>query len=346
MQQPFFVGMDLSEFWCNSEYDEKNYIEPYPVDETIASVEAQLGGYKLPASYIYLMRIQNGGRVKHGAFPTTTARGWAPDHTVVECLSGIGDSQRYSLLGEIGDEFRKSKWGYPDIGIYIGHTPSAGHQMIALDYRACGKHGEPAVVHVDQEHDYEIVHLADNFEQFILALVDPQIYEEDPEIEKQETIERLKTQNFSPILVKAFTKIESQFSDAPALLREMAVLITNQKGYFSLHNDPLSLQFNDYLFWLFSHIHAPTSFSAYLKGDPNKQRNYDNPAWELMIAFHLVDDIRFGFKTGGYAEVFIAEWWDSALSHGEIELRDGVFVPTEKLNKKILQKFKVFRERE
>ena len=38
--------------------------------------------------------------------------------------------------------------------------------MIFLDYRACGPQGEPAVVHVDQENDYKITHLADSFEEF------------------------------------------------------------------------------------------------------------------------------------------------------------------------------------
>lgn len=44
--------------------------------------------------------------------------------------------------------------------------------MIFLDYRDCGPQGEPKVVHVDQTYDFEITHLADSFEEFILGLVE------------------------------------------------------------------------------------------------------------------------------------------------------------------------------
>ena len=42
--------------------------------------------------------------------------------------------------------------------------------MIFLDYRECGPTGEPEVVRVDQECDYSITLLADNFGDFIKNL--------------------------------------------------------------------------------------------------------------------------------------------------------------------------------
>jgi hypothetical protein len=44
--------------------------------------------------------------------------------------------------------------------------------MIALDYRACGPQGRPRVVHVDQEADYAVTHLAATFEDFIAGLIE------------------------------------------------------------------------------------------------------------------------------------------------------------------------------
>lgn len=54
-----FEGMDLSEFWKDSDYALKEYVSAPPTDELIASVEEELG-YKLPASYISLMKQHNG----------------------------------------------------------------------------------------------------------------------------------------------------------------------------------------------------------------------------------------------------------------------------------------------
>lgn len=71
------------------------------------------------------------------------------------------------------------EWEYPAIGVTICDCPSAGHDMIFLDYRKCGPQGEPAVVHIDQESDYHITPLANTFEAFIRGLVNEGIVEVD-----------------------------------------------------------------------------------------------------------------------------------------------------------------------
>lgn len=61
----------------------------------------------------------------------------------------VGGSKDYSLCRDKGKEFWIEEWGYPPIGIYFADYPSAGHDMLCLDYRTCGRLGEPIVVDVD-----------------------------------------------------------------------------------------------------------------------------------------------------------------------------------------------------
>jgi hypothetical protein len=136
----------------------------------IAAAEKALG-YKLPASYIHLMKLQNGGISNRTEYFTETPTSWAPDSIAISGIFGLDASKRYSLLGELGSRFMIEEWGYPDIGISICDCPSAGHDMVFLDYRVCGASGEPEVVHIDQEGDYEITWLAVDFESFIRGLV-------------------------------------------------------------------------------------------------------------------------------------------------------------------------------
>lgn len=159
-----FEGIDLDNFWDDSEYALENYVSDPPTDALIREVEDELG-YRLPASYIYLMKRHNGGIPKRTFCPTGDD---FPD--MIEGIYGIGKEKPYSLLGEFGTAFWREEWEYPDIGIVIADTPSAGHDMIFLDYSQCGRDGEPRVVCVDQEWDYRVRVLADNFEKFISKL--------------------------------------------------------------------------------------------------------------------------------------------------------------------------------
>ena len=60
----------------------------------------------------------------------------------------------------MGQKLWLEEWEYPPIGVYLATDPSGGHALFALDYRECGKDGEPKVVLVEQESDFEIVELA------------------------------------------------------------------------------------------------------------------------------------------------------------------------------------------
>ena len=164
-----FEEFDLAGFWKDSDYARKQYVLPPPTDISIVAVERKLG-YKLPGSYIDLMRQQNGGLLAKTAFPTTEPTSWAEDHVAIHGIMGIGDSKTYSLCGDLGSRFMEYEWEYPKIGVYFGNCPSVGHDIICLDYRKCGRGGEPLVVHVDQESGYRITFLAETFERFIMGL--------------------------------------------------------------------------------------------------------------------------------------------------------------------------------
>lgn len=110
-------------------------------------------------------------------FPTDVPTSWAKDHVAITGIFGIGREKSYSLCGGLGSQFMIDDWGYPAIGVAICDCPSAGHDMIFLDYRECGSQGEPKIVHIDQECDYKITPLADNFEEFIRGLVNEDDFE-------------------------------------------------------------------------------------------------------------------------------------------------------------------------
>ena len=165
-----FKKFDLNNFWKKSVYAIKKYVGDKLTSQMVQTIEKEIG-YKLPAFYIALLKTQNGGIPRNTNYPITKPTSWAKDHVAINGIMGIDRRKPYSLLGNLGSEFMKSEWGYPDIGIYVCDCPSAGHDMIALDYRKCGENGEPEVVHVDQEFDYKITFLSSNFEDFVKGLV-------------------------------------------------------------------------------------------------------------------------------------------------------------------------------
>jgi hypothetical protein len=168
MSDPF-SDFDLSDFWKDSDYATQAYVGPLFSEQDIAAVEGELG-YKLPNSYVALMRNQNGGIPKRTNYRTSEPTSWADDHVAINGIYSIGRDKTHSLCGDCNSAYWIKEWGYPPIGVYFADCPSAGHDMLCLDYRECGPQGEPSVVHVDQEDNYKITYLAKDFETFILGL--------------------------------------------------------------------------------------------------------------------------------------------------------------------------------
>ena len=60
-----FENFDFTNFWDDNPYSLKEYVGSPPSDQLIAEIEQELG-YKLPASYIWLMKQHNGGAIPAG----------------------------------------------------------------------------------------------------------------------------------------------------------------------------------------------------------------------------------------------------------------------------------------
>jgi SMI1 / KNR4 family (SUKH-1) len=81
-----FDGFDFEGFWADLPYSLENDVEPPPSEELIASIEQELGGYRLPAAYVDLALRHNGGLVNRNCHPMKERTGWAEDHVAIEGL--------------------------------------------------------------------------------------------------------------------------------------------------------------------------------------------------------------------------------------------------------------------
>lgn len=320
--QPLFEGLDLSQFWDDSSYAESTYTMEAPGDALIASVEEELG-YKLPASYIALMKQRNGGIPQNTCFPTKIATSWAEDHIAISSIIGIGRDKDESLCGDMGSRFMIEDWGYPDIGIVICDCPSAGHDVVMLDYRHCGKDGEPEVIHVDQESEYEITFLAPDFETFIRGLVNEEEYDTSTE-DKANDLRKVAEGQFSALLEELCGKADAvDAKQLEAQIRAVCTRIVEEKGHFSFHADELSLLMYDVQFWLYTNAYPRPTREEYLDIYPK------------MIAFGGE------FSQGGYAPSWITDWLDKRMKEGWIKKDHGTLSLTDEARKEIITRLEL-----
>lgn len=296
MELEIFYDFDFSDFWDDSDYSLEEYVEESPNDELVYSVEQELG-YKLPSSYIKLMKLHNGGTPKNCCFPTTERTSWAENHCAITGIMGIGREKPNSLCGEFGSKFWIEEWGYPDIGIYICDCPSAGHDMIMLDYSKCGKDGEPEVIHIDQERDYKKTFLAKDFETFIRGLVSSDVYDTS-EQDLINTLETFKSGQFSDIMQEYFKKDASINFDK--VLRNLFTELTTEKGYFGLHGDKAS------------HLAYGIQFYLLSINKTIKTREDFAKEYPPMVALSNNE-----ITTGGYAYFFL-DWFDQKIKSKQI----------------------------
>ena len=160
--------LDLSSFWQDSDFARREYQDKTLTEETLAKVQAELG-YALPTAYVDLCCNRNGGAPRNTRHAVPTPTSWADDHVAIASIKGIGFG-KWSLCGGFGQRHLLTEWEYPPIGVYFGDCPSAGHDALCLDYRTLNADGEPCVVHVDQDYDFRVTHVAASFAEFLQGL--------------------------------------------------------------------------------------------------------------------------------------------------------------------------------
>src|SRR5262245_10801865 len=118
--------MDPTDFWADApdEWDGEvppwhEYVGPELTDELVQAAETTIG-YKLPASYLQLLRLQNGGLPRRRCFRVGRGQVEITGMYGVSGFYGIDNPERGSL-----PVIRE--WGYPDVGVVIAPTPSGGH---------------------------------------------------------------------------------------------------------------------------------------------------------------------------------------------------------------------------
>lgn len=187
--------MEFTNFWNNYSFAVDYYVGAPLTQAMVDQVESETG-YKLPASYINLLQSQNGGAPFKCNIRTKEPNSWSHNRVSIVGILGIDPDQSNSVIGQTGTAFMVEEWGYPQIGLYICDTPTAGHHIVMLDYRECGKQGEPKVVFVDQENDYKVTVIANDFASFLAALEPDEAFEEGDKV-IDEALAKLETLSYA-----------------------------------------------------------------------------------------------------------------------------------------------------
>ncbi|MFE4873447.1 SMI1/KNR4 family protein [Streptomyces sp. NPDC056682] len=148
-------------FWGDGDYG----VQQPLTDEMVREAERLLG-VTLPSALLDLLQVQNGGSVAadHDAFSTSRPTSWSDDHVPFGDLMGIG--RRAGVTSLLDSPYLVEEWGLPAPLVLLSGD---GHCWIGLDYRTCGRDGEPSVTWFETDLDSELA-LADDFRSFVEGL--------------------------------------------------------------------------------------------------------------------------------------------------------------------------------
>lgn len=295
MQKTTFSLPEPSQFWDDNRLALEKYVDEFPNDTLLASVEAELG-YQLPKAYLALMKQHNGGIPYATCYPLPDAQNGEKEYVEITGFLSISRKKPNSLCGTAGNKLFKEGWHYPDYGVYICDCPSAGFDLILLDYRQCGPDGEPSVAYVNME-KHQIITLAPDFATFLQGLVE-EAELTTPETDRAYEIAMAEEGSFSPLLIKICRNCG--VPQAEQWIRSVARQVVEEKNLFALHEDALSWLMYDLQYMLYSFAFPKASVKQYL---------HDYP---LILA----EDGQF--TTNGYTPAFVADWMESRVKEGKL----------------------------
>lgn len=151
---------------------------PPLTEEMVARAERRLG-YKLPTSYLEVLRVRNGGMLHRRLFRRPAYDGQPAYDFGVFNLYGIGepagiDADEFNVNGEATGECLSEAlirgWNFPNVGVVISF---GGHAGYLLDYSLCGPSGEPRIIWAHSERQpVEAFDVAPDFATFIEGLTE------------------------------------------------------------------------------------------------------------------------------------------------------------------------------
>ncbi len=153
------MAITADQFWRSNYYN-----HPPLTDEMVAEAERQLG-VKLPAEYVALLRIQNGGYTHGFGFPMNRPTKWAVNHVPLDTLFGIvTDPDHPTAQNILQTAYMTREWGLPPRQVLL---TGDGHWWISLDYRT-GEVPSVAWLYIDLGEDIQV---APSFAAFLDGLL-------------------------------------------------------------------------------------------------------------------------------------------------------------------------------
>ncbi|MBQ1258152.1 MAG: SMI1/KNR4 family protein, partial [Clostridia bacterium] len=135
------ADMDFSDFWHDIKESERRYECTKPDLRMVRSVNEELG-FKLPDTFVELMKMHNGGMVNRCWYPIRYPAETYADYIQITHLLGIGREADYSLCGRFGSKFLlDGKEGVEKAGIAFANCISPTRAILILDYRTAGADG-------------------------------------------------------------------------------------------------------------------------------------------------------------------------------------------------------------